>query len=83
MNEKKLSELTNEELLEKAKKNKPRPIFDATFIGILIGIIIYSIVKNTWGLVTLVPLFLIYQLLKKSKKNDELEKLMKERNLKL
>jgi len=40
-------------------------------------------VQNTWGLVTLVPLFLIYQLLKKSKKNDELEKLMKERNLNL
>lgn len=83
MSEKKLSELTNEELLEEAKKNKPSPIIDATFIGILIGIIIYSIVQNTWGLVTLVPLFLIYQLLKKSKKNDELKKLMKERNLNL
>jgi len=83
MSEKKLSELTNEELLEKVKKNKPSPIFDATFIGILVGVIIYSIVQNTWGLVTLVPLFLIYQILKKSKKNDELEKLMKDRNLNL
>ena len=83
MSEKKLSEFTNEELLKEAKNNKSRPIINATFIGILIGIIIYSIVQNTWGLVTLVPLFLIYQLLKKSKKNDELEKLMKERNLNL
>ena len=83
MSKKKLSELTNQELLEEAKKTKPSPITDAVFIGILIGIIIYSIVKNTWGLVTLVPLFLIYQLLRKSKKNGELEKLMKERNLKL
>ena len=64
-------------------KNNLIKEFNATFIGILIGIIIYSIVQNTWGLVTLVPLFLIYQLLKKSKKNDELEKLMKERNLNL
>ncbi|MBZ9632667.1 FUSC family protein [Salegentibacter sp. LM13S] len=83
MSEKNLSELTNEELLEEAKRNKPKPIFTATFIGILIGIIIYSIVQNTWGLVTLVPLFLIYQLLKRSKRNDELEKLMEERKLKL
>lgn len=83
MDKEKLSDLTNKELLEEAKKTKPRPITDAAFIGVLIGIIIYSIVKNTWGLVTLVPLFLIYQLLKKSKRNDELEKLMKERNLKL
>lgn len=83
MSEKKLSEFTNQGLLKEAKSNKPSPIINATFIGILIGIIIYSIVQNTWGLVTLVPLFLIYQLLKKSKKNDELEKLMKERNLNL
>lgn len=83
MNREELSKLSDQELLEEAKKNKPRPITDAVFIGVLIGIIIYSVVQNTWGLVTLVPLFLIYQLLKKSKKNEELEKLMKERNLKL
>lgn len=83
MSKKKLSELTDEELLEQARKNKPRPIFDATFIGIMIGIIVYSVAKNTWGLVTLVPLFLIYSFFKKSKKNDELEKVMKERKLKL
>lgn len=83
MNKEKLADLTNQELLEEAKKTKPSPIIDAVFIGILIGIIMYSIVQNTWGLVTLVPLFLIYQILKKSKKNKELEKLMKDRNLKL
>lgn len=76
-----LSELTDQELLEEAKKLKPAPVFDALFIGFLIGIIIYSVAKNTWGLVTLVPLFLIYMLIKKSARKKELDRLLKERNL--
>ncbi|TXE15849.1 FUSC family protein [Psychroflexus gondwanensis] len=82
MDKKELSKLTNQELLEKAKEIRPTPVVDATLIGILIGIVIYSVVQNSWGLVTLVPLFLVYTLYKKSKRNKELEKLMKERNLK-
>jgi F0F1-type ATP synthase assembly protein I len=82
MDKKELSKLTNQELLEKAKEIRPTSVVDATLIGILIGIVIYSVVQNSWGLVTLVPLFLVYTLYKKSKRNKELEKLMKERNLK-
>ncbi len=41
------------------------PTMTAVFIGFLIGILVYSAAKNTWGLVTLVPLFLLYLLLKK------------------
>lgn len=41
------------------------PVMTAVFIGFLIGILVYSAAKNTWGLVTLIPLFLLYLLLKK------------------
>lgn len=81
MNQKELNKLTDQELLEEEKRMKISPFIDATFIGFLIGIVIYSVVKNTWGLVTLVPLFLVYMLLKKSKRNEEIIKLLKDRNL--
>jgi len=47
-------------------KKQSNKILNAILIGFLIGILIYSAAKNTWGLVTLIPLFLIYTLLKKN-----------------
>ncbi|MBR9854848.1 MAG: FUSC family protein [Algicola sp.] len=83
MNQKELSQLSNEELLKFAKDNKPSPIIDAFFIGFLIGIVVYSVVANSWGLLSLLPLFLIYVLLKKPKKHSALKKELKNRNLSL
>ncbi|MEZ4990852.1 MAG: hypothetical protein R2824_10590 [Saprospiraceae bacterium] len=40
MSQKELSQLTDKELLEVAKDNKPSPIIDAFFIVFLVGIII-------------------------------------------
>ena len=83
MTERKLSELSDEELLQEAKKMKSNSIMNAVLIGFLAGIIIYSFVKNTLGLVTLIPLFLAYKLVNKSNyNNQELESILKERNLK-
>lgn len=83
MNQKELSGLTNEELLQEAKKAKSAAIMNAVLIGFLIGIVLYSIVKNSLGFLTLIPLFLAYKLINNSKYNNkELEKLLKERNLK-
>jgi hypothetical protein len=83
MNQKELSELTDQELLQEAKKRKSTSITNAVLIGFLIGIVIYSIVKNTLGFLTLIPLFLAYKLVNKSKyNNQELENILKERNLK-
>ncbi len=81
MNQKELSQLTDEELLEVAKNNKPSPVIDAFFIGFLVGIIIYGFAANTWGFLTLIPLYLIYIFLKKPKKYDAMKKELKERNL--
>jgi len=77
-----LSKLTDEELLVVAQNNKPSPLFDAFFIGFLVGIIIYSVVGSTWGLVTLIPLYLIYRFLKKPKQYEAIQRELKKRNLK-
>ncbi len=81
MNQKELSELTDKELLEAVKNNKPSPIIDAFFIGFLVGIIIYGTAANAWGFIILLPLFLMYMLLKKPKRYEALKKEMEKRNL--
>ena len=83
MNQKKLSELTDQELLQEAKKIKPTSITNAFFIGFLLAIVFYSFVKNSWGLVTLIPLYFAYKLFNKPKHDKTaLENLLKQRNLK-
>ena len=82
MENKEFATFTDEQLLEEAKKTKLSPIVYALMIGFLAGVIFYSVAKNTWGLITLIPLFLIYKLLKDSKKNEEFERILKERGLK-
>lgn len=83
MNQKELSELTNEELLQEAKKRKSASIMNALLIGFLAGVIVYSIAKNSLGFLTLIPLYFIYKLINNSKyKSKELEDLLRERNLK-
>ncbi len=82
MNQKELSELTDQELLEKAKKMKSTAITNALLIGVMIGIIIYSIWKNSLGFFTLIPLFFIFKLVNNSKNDKALKRLLKERNLK-
>ncbi|MCZ4245920.1 hypothetical protein [Pedobacter punctiformis] len=82
MNEEELSKLTDQELLQEAKKRKSTSIINAVFIGVMIGIIAFSIVKNSLGFFTLIPLFFAFKLFNNSKNNKALEKILKERNLK-
>ncbi|MBK6348133.1 MAG: FUSC family protein [Bacteroidales bacterium] len=84
MTNKDLTELTDQELLDEAKKLKSFSITNALFIGFLAGIIIFSIVKNTWGMLTLIPLYFIYKMVNdpKNKRSKELDELLKKRNLK-
>lgn len=84
MNQNELSALTDHELLAEAKKLKSFSITNALLIGFLLGILIYSFAKNTWGLVTIIPLYFIYKLVNdpKNKRYQAVEKLLKERNLK-
>lgn len=83
MKQKERSELSDQELLAEAKKMKSRSIANAVMVGFLFGIILYSIFKNTWGLFTLLPLFLAFGLVNRAKRDKkQLEILMKERGLK-
>jgi ABC-type phosphate transport system permease subunit len=84
MNQKELSELTDQELLNEAKELKSFSIINALIIGFLIGIIFYSLAKNSWGILTLIPLYFVYKIINdpKNKEYQALEKIIKERNLK-
>lgn len=89
MEKKNLSELTDEELLEEKKKLKKSKIFHATFIGFLGGILIFGLVG--WGMSSekqigllipmLIPLAIIYKIIKNSRNNHELEEVLKDRKL--
>ncbi|MES2520768.1 MAG: FUSC family protein [Bacteroidota bacterium] len=84
MKQKELSEFTDQELLDEAKKMKSFSITNALIIGFLMGIVIYSFAKNNWGMLTLIPLYFVYKIINdpKNKRTKELEHLLKERNLK-
>jgi len=82
MSQRDFSELSDQELLAIAKKMKSSPIINAVLIGFMIGVIIFSIWKNTVGLFTLIPLIFAFKVLNQSKKSEGLEKQLKARNLK-
>lgn len=81
MTEKELSTLTDQELLDEAKKTNRNPITNAVLIGVMIGIVIYGIAKNSWSFFALIPLFFAIKIFNNSKKKKALEELLKERNL--
>lgn len=81
MTKEELTKLTDEELLAEKKKLKNSKIINAGLIGVCAGIIIWSIAQNTWGLLTLIPVYFIYRLVNNSNDDKELEELLKERNL--
>ncbi len=82
MEKKDVTELTDQELLAASKKAGLSPVANAFFIGFLGGIIVFSVVKNTWGFLTLIPLWLIYKAIQSSKRKTKLESMIKDRNLK-
>ena len=67
------NKLTNQKR-NKSSQMKSTQILDAIIIGFLFGIIIYSVVNKSWGFLTLIPIYMIYKLLNKSKtkKGDDL-----------
>ncbi len=81
MEKKILKGLSDEELKQEVKKGKQRNLYDAVFLGVLIGIAAYSSVKNGLGLLTFLPLVYLPIAVKNNKKTKEVDKLLKERNL--
>lgn len=83
MNQRELSEMTNEELLLEGKKIKSSNIINAVLFGVMIGIAAYSTIKNGLGILTFFPLLLIQMLLKNNARKKAFETELKERNLTL
>lgn len=83
MKEKDLSELTDQELLDKKQKLKSGKIISAVLIGFLIGIAVYSSVKHGIGFFTIFPLIFVLILTTQWKKNDQsINRELESRNLK-
>ena len=81
--EKGLNELTDQELLDKRKKNKTNDITNAVLLGMLVGIATYSTVVNGLGFFTFLPIVFALFAANQWKKNKEaLQKELDSRNLK-
>jgi len=83
---KRLTDLSDKELIKKAKKIKSDKITGAVIIGFTVGVAIYSALKNGVDFFTFFPLFLAYIIIKNSSNNKllekEIEKEIEHRNLK-
>ncbi len=64
------SKWTHEDLLLEEKKIKKQEIFSAFGIGLLVGVMVFGVVKNGFGFIYIaIPLLLISGLYKNSQKN--------------
>ncbi|WP_066759787.1 hypothetical protein [Crocinitomix algicola] len=79
MKEQELKELTDSELELELKRSKKVDVLQALIVGFMIGIIIYSVIANTWGLVTLIPLILIFKLTRDQSQTKVLQAEMERR----
>ena len=81
--EKELSELTDQELLEKKRTIEARNISNAVILGVLVGIAIYSMITQGLSLMTFIPiLFALFVANSWNKNKKELKKELNARNLK-
>lgn len=55
-----LTELSNEDLLTKRKKAKSNAMLSAGLFGFLVGVAVYSLVKNGIGFFTFFPLCFLF-----------------------
>ena len=80
--ENKLNELTNQELIERAKKARSSKIMNAVIVGFMAGISIYSTVKNGFGFFTFLPVIFIPFVINSKKVDRKLQEELKSRDLK-
>jgi hypothetical protein len=73
MKQKKQSELSDQQSLDKEKEIKSNSTINAVLIGVMIGIVIWSVAKNNLGFFTLLPLFFVYKFINNPKKDEALK----------
>lgn len=87
MENKNLSELTDEQLIVEKNKLKKSNIINAVVIGFLAGIVAVGFVSSVISkkiviiIPLLFPIYFIYRIVSSPKKNNELELILKERKL--
>jgi hypothetical protein len=77
-----LSELSDAQLLQEAKKLKTKNIINGFLVGFMIGVIVYSIINKSISVFTFIPLVLIYKIVNDAKNDAPLKEILKQRNLK-
>lgn len=77
MQSEKIKEYSNQKIESKLKELKTGNIINAFIIGITIGIFIYSVINNGFGIITFFPLAIAYLIIKNSKSNKILENELK------
>ena len=81
-----LTELSDQELLQKMKKLKNNKIVDAALIGVTVGIAIYNVANKGFIVSAFFPLILGYVIFRNSKNNEmlhgEMQKELESRNSK-
>ncbi len=82
MDQKELSTLNDEELRQQAKKMRSAHISFMIFFGVMIGIAIYTVVKNGTVIFILFPLFFAPMAIHNRRKNRAVQQILKERKLK-
>ncbi|MCT1523816.1 hypothetical protein [Sphingobacterium hotanense] len=81
MDKKKLSDLTDQEILDKKKKLKSNQIISAVLIGFLVGIAVYSTINKGLGFFTFFPLFFIFLIARNKSDLNNINVEIKNRNL--
>lgn len=82
MKAKELTELSDQELMEKRKKAKAANITSAVLIGFMIGVAVFSTVRNGLSFFTFFPLFFLPIATSNRANTNALEKELALRDLK-
>ena len=81
MEQKSLSELTEQELRQELKKRKQSQIFAALFMGFSVGVAIWAATHKGGFLVSLLPFFVAYFFRKVPTELEEVKKEMESRKI--
>lgn len=83
MSKNELSGFSDQELLAEQKKLKSFSMTNAFLIGFLMGIVIFSIIKSTFGFLMLIPLYIAHKLINdpKAERNRAINEMIKQRQI--
>lgn len=81
MNTKKLTDLTEEDLIIEQKKRKSNSISYSFIMGIMIGVTVYGFIKNGFSFFTILPILFFPIFIMNWKNYNEVKNEIKSRNI--